>query len=178
MRSLLNWIIPIVVALGVATTIALFLNRRRNANYDVEWPFHAKRALSAPEQVLYHRLVKALPDHIVLAQVQLSRFIGITKDTDDRQTWLNRINQISADFVICLKDFTVVAVVELDDGSHDSDRRKAADTKKDRVLRAAGIPITRWQVRSLPDDAAIHAVAHTRERVPQVIGSRQGGAAS
>ena len=34
------------------------------------WPFYAKRPLSTPEQVLYFRLVEALPEHIILAQVQ------------------------------------------------------------------------------------------------------------
>ena len=43
---------------------------------DGAWPFYAKRPLSQPEQVLYHRLVSCLPDHIVLAQVQVSRVLS------------------------------------------------------------------------------------------------------
>ena len=52
--------------------------------------------------MLYFRLVRALPDSIVLAQVQLSRFLGVKK-VGDSQSWLNRINQMSADFVVCAK---------------------------------------------------------------------------
>jgi hypothetical protein len=39
------------------------------------WPFYVKRLLTQPEQVLYHRLVKSLPKHVVLAQVQVSGFL-------------------------------------------------------------------------------------------------------
>jgi len=49
-------------------------------------------------------------------------------------------------------------VVELDDSSHDSDHRRTTDQKKDDVLRAAGIPITRWRVKALPDDATIQVL--------------------
>jgi len=52
--------------------------------------------------VLYFRLVRALPESVVLAQVQLSRFLGVKKGSD-YQSWLNRINQMSADFVVCAK---------------------------------------------------------------------------
>ena len=60
-----------------------------------------------PDQVLYHRLVKALPEHIVLAQVQVSRVLGVKKGFDFR-AWNNRINRLSYDFVVCAKDASVV----------------------------------------------------------------------
>jgi hypothetical protein len=41
------------------------------------WPFYVKRLLTQPEEVLYHRLVKSLPNHVVLAQVQMSRVLGV-----------------------------------------------------------------------------------------------------
>src|SRR5262245_27505507 len=46
---------------------------------DRPWPFYAKRPLTQVEQVLYHRLVKSLPEHIVLAQVQVSRVLGVKR---------------------------------------------------------------------------------------------------
>jgi very-short-patch-repair endonuclease len=64
---------------------------------------------------------------------------------------------MSADFVICTKDATVLAVIELDDSSHQKDRRKATDNKKERALVAAGIKLIRWQARELPDDAVIRS---------------------
>jgi len=92
----------------------------------------------------------------VLAQVGLSRILGVNKG-NNFQAWHNRINRMSADFVVRRKDSTVVTVIELDDASHEASERKAADAKKDRALTAAGIPIIRWQAKSLPDADAIRS---------------------
>jgi Protein of unknown function (DUF2726) len=131
------------------------------ANDDEPWPFYAKRPLSPPEQVLYHRLVAALPDHIVLAQVQLSRVMGVKKGFNVRG-WMNRINRMSFDFVVCLKDSTVVAAIELDDRSHQSPDRIEADVKKSRAASAAGIRLVRWNVKGLPDDKDIREAVEPR----------------
>src|SRR5690606_25580827 len=119
------------------------LRKKRITEKEMVWPFYAKKPLSNPEQILYFRLKNALPEHIVLAQVQLSRFLGVKKG-NNFQVWNNRINRMSADFVICSKDSSVVTVIELDDSSHDTDKRKTADAKKDNAVRAAGITIHRW----------------------------------
>jgi very-short-patch-repair endonuclease len=71
--------------------------------------------------------------------------------------WFNRISRMSADFVLCSKDSTIVAVIELDDASHKKAGRQAADAKKDKALRSAGIRVVRWQTTSIPDEAAIKA---------------------
>lgn len=118
------------------------------------WPFYAKKPLSQPEQVLYFRLVEALPENIVLAQVQLSRLLGVKKG-NNYQSWFNRINRMSADFVICNKDSSIVAVIELDDASHASSARQAADLKKDKALSSASIKVIRWNVKNIPDAATI-----------------------
>ena len=118
------------------------------------WPFYVKRPLSQPEQVLYHRLARALPDHIVLAQVQVSRVLGVKKGANFHE-WNNRINRLSYDFVICSKDSTVVAAVELDDKTHESDDRASTDEKKNKASADAGLRLLRWHVRSLPSEEAI-----------------------
>lgn len=120
------------------------------------WPFYAKKPLSPAEQILYFRLVEALPDYIVLAQVQLSRFLGVKKG-HNYQSWSNRINRMSADFVICKKDASIVAVIELDDSTHQKLNRQVADNKKDKALEAAEIKVVRWQAKSIPDLSEIKA---------------------
>ena len=118
------------------------------------WPFYVKKPLTQPEQVLYHRLVKALPDHIVLAQVQVSRILGVKKGSNFNE-WNNRINRLSYDFVVCTKDSTVIGAIELDDKSHESASRRTTDEKKNKASFDAGLRLVRWHVRSLPDDQAI-----------------------
>ena len=79
----------------------------------------------------------------------MSRVIGVKKGFSARG-WLNRINRMSFDFVVCLKDSTVMAAIELDDRSHESDRVEA-DVKKSRAASSAGIRLVRWNVKGLPD---------------------------
>lgn len=145
----------------------LVIKAKKNGGIgDAPWPFYAKKPLSSPEQVLYFRLCNALPQHIVLAQVSLSRILGVKKGNNFGE-WFNRINRMSADFVLCSKDSTIVAVIELDDASHEKADRQTADAKKDKALGSAGIRVVRWHVKSMPDEAAIKATfAHAQRGTP------------
>jgi len=153
MNSIFLLLFVVVTALAF---LAFLKAKSQSGSGNEVWPFYAKKPLSQPEQVLYFRLIEALPEHIILAQVQLSRLIGIKKG-NNHQSWLNRINRMSADFVVCKKDSSIVAVIELDDASHQKSDRQAADAKKDKVLTAAEIKIIRWQVKTIPDILAIQA---------------------
>ena len=152
----MKWLIAVIVVVVLGLLVAAALRRTKQSGAEGTWPFFAKKPLSQPEQVLYFRLLHALPEHIVLAQVQLSRILGVRKG-DNYQSWLNRIHQLSADFVVCAKDATVLAVVELDDASHQGERRREADARKTRAVEAAGLRLVRWSVSALPDDAAIRS---------------------
>ena len=138
--------------------VGLFLLRKRGdrGGADEPWPFYARRLLSSPEQVLYHRLVGALPELVVLAQVQVSRVLGVKKGFNFQQ-WNNRINRMSYDFVVCKRDLSVLAAIELDDASHDRSSRVEGDMKKNKATTDAGLRMIRWNVKSPPDNASIRA---------------------
>lgn len=142
-----------LVALA-AVAITILKLRAEAASNATPWPFYAKKPLTQPEQILYHRLVAAMPECIVLAQVQLSRMLAVKKGFKFHE-WNNRINRMSVDFLVCLKDSTIVAAIELDDKTHDKPSRMAADAKKERALSSAGVALVRWHVSTLPDEATI-----------------------
>ena len=149
----------VVVLLIAAVVLLLYLKKQGllEGKGTGPWPFYVKKPLTQPEQVLYHRLVKALPDHIVLAQVQVSRVLGVKKGSNFNE-WNNRINRLSYDFVVCGKDSTVLAAIELDDKTHESSRRRTAtDEKKNKATADAGLRLIRWNVKALPDEYAIQA---------------------
>lgn len=120
------------------------------------WPFYLKQAFTRPERVLYHRLVNALPDRIVLAQVHVARMLGIKKEFYTHE-WINRLNRMSYDFVILSNDFSILAVIELDDISHENSYRVIASRKKEKATLATGTIFIRWNVSKLPDETAIQA---------------------
>ena len=132
-------LLALLVLLIVLALVAVVIVKKRGLTGGAEgsWPFYAKRPLTQPEQVLYHRLVKFLPEHIVLAQVQVSRILGVKKGFKFHE-WNNRINRLSYDFVVCSKDSTVLAAIELDDKSHETTDRAETDKKKERATAAAG----------------------------------------
>ncbi|MHB1332549.1 MAG: DUF2726 domain-containing protein [Sulfuriferula sp.] len=145
--------VMLAVVILIVFAVLAAMKKAKPAGGSEAWPFYQRKPLSTPEQILYFRLVKALPDHIILGQVQLSRLLGVKKG-NNAQAWLNRM---SADFVVCNKDSSIVAVIELDDATHNGEKRQQADAKKDKALAAASITIHRWQAKAIPDDTQIKA---------------------
>jgi very-short-patch-repair endonuclease len=153
--------VTILVILLVALALVLRLEakrRRLKSGHEVNPPYFGKKPLTDPEIELYGRLREAMPECIVLAQVALSSLVGV-KERGDWRMWFNRISQKSVDFVLCLpQDFTVVAVIELDDLSHARSDRQRADTAKDVALRIAGHPIIRFKRHAMPAANEIRAM--------------------
>lgn len=57
-----------------------------------------------------------------------------------------RARQKVADFVICNKDFSIIAIVEVDDSTHSAEKDKARDA----ITESAGIPTYRIEAKKLP----------------------------
>lgn len=147
----------IIPLLAIVITIVFLLKIITiNKSRKEIWPFYAKKILTQPEQVLYFRLIQSLPDYIIFAQVQLSQILGIKKG-NKYQSWLNRINRMSVDFVVCNKDSSIVAVIELDDTTHLWESRKKVDAKKDKALKSANVRVIRWQAKDMPSFETIQS---------------------
>jgi hypothetical protein len=137
----------IILALTVAAVIAVRTFERPPAA--LSWPVCARAPLSRPEQSLYWRLCEAFPDHVVLAQVAIAQLLEVN-DVPNRRAVFNRYRQLVADFVVCTRGFEIVAVIELDDRSHQNPGRADADERKSAALGAAGLLLLRFTVRGLP----------------------------
>lgn len=59
--------ILITLAFAAAILWTLLKTKGLVGSASEPWPYVSKRLLSPPEQVLYHRLVAALPESVVLA---------------------------------------------------------------------------------------------------------------
>jgi very-short-patch-repair endonuclease len=105
-----------------------------------------RRPLTQREQQMFFRLTETLTDCIVLAQMPLSSLLT-TSDRQDR----NRFDRKVADFLICTKTFTPIAVIELDDPTHNNKAAKDAD--RDAMLKNAGYQTIRY--RDYPSPAQL-----------------------
>jgi hypothetical protein len=117
------------------------------------WEPTAARLLSVPEREAYHTLRSALPEHMVLAQVPLARFLKVPT-RNSYSEWMRRVGSLCADLVICDATAQVVAVVEVRQpfGS-DKERNLKRHARMDRVLDAAKIPVHVWLDNALPGPA-------------------------
>lgn len=125
----------------------------------VAWPPQATRVLTSQERTLLSTLMRALPDHLVLAQVQLARFIKVPKRHSYAE-WLRRLGYQAVDFVVCDLNSHVVAVIELQPTSNEVNERARKRLKRiQRTLKAAEIPFLVWSEGNLPSaDAAREAI--------------------
>jgi very-short-patch-repair endonuclease len=147
-------LIGLVFILTVLALVAAKL-KPRDGLFSKPWPLEAKRQLlTERERALYQRLVQTLPHHIVLAQVQLLQIVNFKRG---RRSYaiLNRISQLSLDFLILNPDTSIVAAIELDDATHTREASRQADARKDHALKSAGVPLIRWNAKNLPDRVAI-----------------------
>ena len=164
---------PLLIALVLLLVVLLawsFLRKRGGSAKPAEeeadrldtlaaWPPQATRVLTSQERTLHSTLVRALPDHVVLSQVPLSRFIKVPKRHSYAE-WLRRLGYQSVDFVVCDMSSHVVAAIELQPTASDLNERARKRLKRiQRTLKAAEIPLLVWSEANLPTaDAARAAI--------------------
>lgn len=136
--------------LVIVAALAIFLLPGRGetgAHYQAKREF-----MTPPEQKLYQLMRQALPEHQVFAQVAFSQiFLALGGERKERNSKFGHAKQKVADFVVCTKDFKMLAVVELDDPTHTRDR----DEAKDAIVKEAGLRMVRWNVKAMPTTTEI-----------------------
>ncbi len=118
-----------------------------------------KSLITENEAEFLGRLRRALPDFEVSPQVSMGALLDpVTAggDTDGWQIRRQYQNKV-CDYVISKpgapKGREVVAVVELDDRTHES--KRAQDAARDALLRSAGIPTLRFESKRKPSEKEI-----------------------
>lgn len=141
-------IMLVLIVLVIAVVVIAALSKKQQGPKEIpdkaiegEKP-RACPPLTKNEQAMFFRLQSALPTLIVLSQVSFGALLT-AKSRGARNTF----DRKRADFVICDKSFKVLAVIELDDSSHDG--REAQDANRDKLLKDAGYRVLRY--RGIPD---------------------------
>jgi hypothetical protein len=97
------------------------------------------------ERSFYGVLLQVIANrYVVFGKIRLADIIkptpGLTPS--ERTSALNRISGKHVDFALCdPSTLATVAVIELDDKSHQAERRKQRDAFVDSALSAAGVPV-------------------------------------
>lgn len=152
--NIFPYLIAIVVLLIVVGAVLLFLKAKLDAS-DASAAVKVKprKLLTSNETEFYNRLVAALPEHRVMAQVSMGALLDPAVPRGDKayMSIRGRFSQKVVDYVICNSALEVVAVVELDDRTHNA----VKDAQRDQLLAAAGYKTVRFDSRTKPSPEQI-----------------------
>lgn len=97
--------------------------------------------INAAEAAFDEVLRPCIDDPLILAhrKVRIADIIQVVPGADRRQYWFNRISSKQADFVICLGQ-RPIGVIEIDDRSHNSAKRRERDAFVDAAYATARLP--------------------------------------
>jgi hypothetical protein len=175
--NLATWLLLAVIGMLVVV-VAMYLASRRRAqaakarrqlrNLDpvVAWPPEATRILTPHERSAYLAIQRALPEHIVFAQVPLARFLKVPRRHSYAE-WLNRVGQLSADLIVCDKASQPLIVIEVH-SANDSPRSRERHELMSRVLKAAKIRCIVWVEGAIPTPEK--ALEQLTAQLPQTPG--------
>lgn len=105
----------------------------------IQGKIRKSRILTMNEQPIFRKLRETLePEYTVLSQVSFSAILW----TYSRAV-RNRFNRKIVDFVVCDQAFNVIAVIELDDSSHNGQEKR--DAERDLLFQEAGIKVIRYR---------------------------------
>jgi hypothetical protein len=157
---------------GLALVFGLLLLRRRPAppvpvrddalDTVQAWPPQAVRVMTLGERQAFEILRRALPGHVILSQVPLSRFISVPT-RNPYHLWLQRAGRLAVDLLVC--DFSSRAIAAIEVRTAEESQRSAKRHQRlIEVLRAAGVTVHEWNEDDLP------AISAARELfAPKVV---------
>lgn len=153
----------LIASLGLLL-VAMMLRRRqaaptpqRDDSLDTvaAWPPQAVRVMTLGERQAFEVLRRALPGHVILSQVPLSRFISVPT-RNPYQQWLQRAGRLAVDVLVCDASSRAIAAIEVRT-AEESQRAARRHQRLMEVLRAAGVEVYEWNEDDLP------SVAEARE---------------
>jgi hypothetical protein len=107
----------------------------------------SRRAFTHAEGLLWARLSSALPEHVVLMAVPLTRFVTVLRAGGLGRNQ-RKLESLTVDFGVFRADGSVASVVILEDSNAELSRRQIKLRRK--LLDRAGIKAVCWPLRPLP----------------------------
>ncbi len=154
----------VVLLLGL---VGWWLRTRRNESAGADpgdrldtlaaWPPKVTRILTSQERLAHNTLLRAFPDHLILAQVPLSRFLRVPTRYSHAE-WLRRVGQLCADLVVCDTATQPLAVIFVEaPGGAPSERARLRHDRMLRVLKAAEVRCFVWVENAFPSVEIVRA---------------------
>ena len=110
-----QFLIPLLaLAVGFLAAQAWQLRRRRLVKaWPKDFKLNARPLLTTEERLLFRELKAALPQHVVLAKLNVLRFCQSGAGREAR-LWFERLQAMNVTFAICTPNGAVISVIDLD----------------------------------------------------------------
>ena len=164
--------LPVALLLSVAVAALLLVGGwlwRRSARRG-RTSVTSRRAFTQAEGMFWSRLNSALPDHLVLMAVPLTRFVTV-RQAGGMGRNQRKLEALMVDFGVFRPDGSVASVVILEDSDAAMTRRQVKLRRK--LLERAGIKAVNWALKPLPSAETI-----IRHLNPAAIAYAAGGRGS
>jgi hypothetical protein len=143
-------VIGLIILAALARLVLLFIKKSPDAG---GFPYEPAGSLLSPAERSLFGVMEKVVEHsfVLLPKIRLADVIAVRKglSASQSQSALNRITSKHVDFVMCRQsDFSITAVIELDDQTHQRKDRMARDQFVDQALAAAGIPVLHVKAQS------------------------------
>lgn len=142
-----NFVFVVVVVLVIAgfmVLMQLLAKRSKGAQEYLKKPL-----LTDNETEFFGRLTEALPDFHVFPQVAMGAILMPAVPRSDKSNYYRirgTFSQKIVDYVVCDKALKIVALIELDDRTHSTER----DERRDAMTTQAGYVVLRYNSKKKP----------------------------
>jgi hypothetical protein len=135
-------VIILILVISTAAIIGFIKNEKQSNKYK------AKKLMTDNEFEFFKRLVQALPEYYVFPQVAMNAVLQANgNDRKENYGIRNTFSQKVIDYVIYNQQGKIVAIIELDDKTHNKEK----DEKRDAMLHQAGYKTVRFQSKNKPN---------------------------
>lgn len=120
---------------------------RASRRWPTSFPLTPRPLFTTHERLLFRELKAALPQHVVLAKLNLLRFCQATSERDAR-VWFDRLHTLNVTFAVCTPQGVVISVIDLD--TPQRRRSERGQRLKEAVLESCRIRYLRCQPGQWP----------------------------
>jgi hypothetical protein len=149
-------LLPALLLLGAVIWLLPAIGSHLSAR-SMRWALW-RPCLTDRELILHRRLTVMYPDHVIFTQVALSQLIDVHSGASERQAIQGQCNRLIADFVLCRRDFSIVAVIELGDSSNAPPHRQEMDARQRESVESAGLRLVRIGTGPIPSQAELQEI--------------------
>lgn len=133
---------------------------------DEIYPYKDKYMLTKNEYTFYLELQKLAKEMnwIICPKVGLKELFEVTNQ-DNYMHYFGKIAQKHIDFIICKEDLKPLYAIELDDNSHNGEKRKEADEFKNKLFEQSRVKLIRIKAcTEYSKDYIIRNILNTSEK--------------